>query len=106
MAVPHDQRFHNYLLYTGAFHRVRLLRAGAAEVFNMGYLGRKDRSAEGIDPKRFHHIDDVAERVAGRGLVVRNGDGGVAPVLHQVPTRSAALPSCCPAARSTGLRLC
>eukprot|EP00041_Stephanoeca_diplocostata_P037649 m.1432627 g.1432627 ORF g.1432627 m.1432627 type:complete len:135 (+) comp25077_c0_seq36:1286-1690(+) len=34
----HDQSFHNYLLYTGKFERVRLLRAGQAEVVKYSWL--------------------------------------------------------------------
>lgn len=83
MTVPHDQRFHNYLLYTGQFERVRVLRAGNAEVYNMGYLGRKDRATDGIDPARFHHIDDVTMITPGWGLVVLNDDGSTSAVLHQ-----------------------
>ena len=40
MKVAHDQRFHNYLLYTGVFKHVRLLQAGHSEVYNMGYIGK------------------------------------------------------------------
>lgn len=36
----HDQRYHNYLFYTGRFKRVRLLRAGFSEFYNLGYLAR------------------------------------------------------------------
>jgi hypothetical protein len=47
VCADHDQRYHNYLLYTGAFERVRTLRAGHAEVYNLGYIGKNNRTETG-----------------------------------------------------------
>ena len=47
VCADHDQRYHNYLLYNGGFQRVRTLRAGHAEVYNLGYIGKHNRTATG-----------------------------------------------------------
>jgi len=81
--IDHDQRYHNYLLYTGRFKQVRLLRAGHAEVYNLGYIGRHNRSVHGLNPERWRHIDDITVRQNDGSSVVLNEDGAPAAVLHQ-----------------------
>ena len=84
MAVPHDQRFHNYLLYTGQFERVRLLRAGNAEVYNMGYLGRKVSSPPVSRTTVFDWTRQMTRRTSRRVLVppfISGGVGGRGPLL-------------------------
>jgi hypothetical protein len=94
VCADHDQRYHNYLLYTGKFERVRRLAAGHAEVYNLGYIGKQDRKTAGLSPPRWRHIDDIAVRNPGGTVSVLNEDGSVAPVLHQydrVPWLSTAI---------------
>eukprot|EP00040_Diaphanoeca_grandis_P036100 m.228980 g.228980 ORF g.228980 m.228980 type:complete len:426 (+) comp33550_c0_seq1:347-1624(+) len=78
MAIAHDQRFHNYLLYTGVFQHVKVLHAGYAEVYNLGYIGRQDRQVQRIKPHRYLHIDDIFN-----GTLVTNEDYSIPAVLHQ-----------------------
>lgn len=83
ICADHDQRYHNYLLYTGQFERVRQLRAGHAEVYNLGYIGKQNRSRDGLNPTRWRHIADITTRDSEGHVAVLNEDGAIAPVLHQ-----------------------
>ena len=75
----HDQRYHNYLYYTGAFHRVRVLRAGEGEVYHLGYLAR---TGAPFRPDRPRSLADTLTTEDGFP-VVHNEDGAPTPVLHQ-----------------------
>lgn len=74
-----DQGTFNYLFYTGKFERVRVLKAGHAEVYHIGFLGQSEEILAG---GRTWRIDDKISRANGT-LLVLNEDGKPAPVVHQ-----------------------
>ena len=77
---PHPcppRSFHNYLFYFDKFRRVRVMRAGMGEVFNIGYAGRTKAR-----PDRPVTLDKIV-RYEGGKMVVINEDGHPANVVHQ-----------------------